>query len=178
MVKSCCPSRGTFVQVCHSIFTFTLFNVHFSHSVQELYLQDLTWPYPGQGALCTPHLNHSISSKRLGFWSYGLVNFRFMYCRFGKVQFHQSALIYVAMATIQLFGLFLKTWIAIVFQVFPHKRNFLWDKLLCFGHPKTLESLIIANVRTVTIKTFQKIIFAQIWSSTLKQLINAIFHSL
>ena len=65
---------------------------------------------------------------------------------------------YVAMATMQLFGLFLKTQIAIVFQVFPPERNFLWDKFLCFGHPNTLRSLIIANIRTVTMETFQKII--------------------
>ena len=75
-----------------------------------------------------------------------------------KVQFHQSALMYVAMATMQLFGSFLNTIIAIVFQVFPPERNFLWDSLLWFGHPNTLRSLIIANIRTITMETFQKII--------------------
>ena len=75
-----------------------------------------------------------------------------------KVQFHQSALMYVAMATMQVFGLFLKARIAIVFQVFPPERNLLWDSLLCFGHPNTLKSLIIANIRTVTMETFEKII--------------------
>ena len=64
---------------------------------------------------------------------------------------------YVAMATMQLFGLFLKTRIAIVFQVFPSERNFLWDNLLCFGH-NTLRSLIIANISSVTMETLQKII--------------------
>ena len=54
--------------------------------------------------------------------------------------------------------LFLKTQIAIVFQVFPPERNFLWDNLICFGHHHTLRSLIIANIRTVTMETFQKII--------------------
>ena len=44
------------------------------------------------------------------------------------------------------------------FQVFPPERNFLWDSLLCFGHPNTLRSLIIANIRTITMETFQKII--------------------
>ena len=44
---------------------------------------------------------------------------------FRKFQFHQSALMYVAMATIQIFGLILKTRISIVFQAFPHQRNFL-----------------------------------------------------
>ena len=38
----------------------------------------LTLSRPG-GTLCPPHLNHSISSKRLGVWSYGFVNFRFMF---------------------------------------------------------------------------------------------------
>ena len=58
------------------------------------------------------------------------------------------------------FGFFLKTRITIVFQVFPPEGNFLWDNLLCFGHPNpnTLRSLIIANIRTVTMETFQKII--------------------
>ena len=65
---------------------------------------------------------------------------------------------YVAMATMELFGLFLKIHIAIVFQVFPPERNFLWDNLLCFGHHNTLRSLIISNIRTVTMETFQKII--------------------
>ena len=68
----------------------------------------LTLSRPG-GTLCPPHLNHSISSKRLGVWSYGFVNFRFMFFSFRKVQFHQSALIYIAMATMQLSGLFLQT---------------------------------------------------------------------
>ena len=68
----------------------------------------LTLSRPG-GTLCPPHLYHSISSKRLGVWSYCFVNFLSMYIPFRKVQFHQSALVYVAMATTQLFGLFLKT---------------------------------------------------------------------
>ena len=105
-----------------------------------------------------PHLNHSISSKRLGVWSYCFVNFLSMHFPFRKVQLHQSALMYVAMATMQLFGLFLKTRISIVFQVFPPERNFLWDNLLCFGHHNTLRSLIISNIRTVTMEIFQKII--------------------
>ena len=64
----------------------------------------------------------------------------------------------VAMATMQLFGLFWKTRITIVFQVFPPERNFLWDSLPCFGHPNTLRSLIIAKIRTVTMETVQIII--------------------
>ena len=117
----------------------------------------LTLSRPG-GHFVPPHLNHSISSKRLGLWSYCLVTFLSMSFSFRKVQFHQSALMYVAMATMQLFGLFLKTRIAIVFLVIPPERNFLWDNLLCFGHHNTLRSLFIANIRTVTLKTFQKII--------------------
>ena len=105
-----------------------------------------------------PHLNHSISSKRLGVWSYCFRTFLSMYFPFRQVHFHQSGLMYVAMATMQLFGLFLKTRIAIVFQVFPPERNFLWDNLLCFGHHNTLRSLIKANIRAVTMERFQKII--------------------
>ena len=44
------------------------------------------------------------------------------------------------------------------FQVFLPERNFLWDSLLCFGHPKTLRSLIMANIRTVTMETIPEII--------------------
>ena len=79
-----------------------------------------------------------------------------------KVQFHQSALRYVAMATMQLFGLFLKTRVSIVFQVFAPERNVLLDNLLCYGHHNTLRSLIIANIRTVTMETFKKIILPKI----------------
>ena len=92
------------------------------------------------------------------------MTFLSMYFPFRKVQFHQSALKYVAMATIQLFGLILKTLISIVIQVFPPDRNFLWDNLLCFGHHNILRSLVKANIRTVTMEIFQKVIFAQIWS--------------
>ena len=56
---------------------------------------------------------------------------------------------------------FLKTEIANVYQVFPPGRNFLWDSLLCFGHPNTLRSLIIANIRTVTMETFQEMILSK-----------------
>ena len=65
---------------------------------------------------------------------------------------------YVAMATMQLFGLFLKTRIAIVFLVFPPERNFLWDNLLCLGHYNTLRSLIKAHIGSVTVEIFQKIL--------------------
>ena len=64
----------------------------------------------------------------------------------------------VAMVTIALFGELLKTLISIVFQVFPPERNFLWDNLLSFRHNYTLQILIKAIIRTVTIETFQKII--------------------
>ena len=43
-----------------------------------------------------------------------------------KLQFHQSDLMYVAMATMQLFSKISKTRISVVFQVFPPERNFLW----------------------------------------------------
>ena len=82
------------------------------------------------------------------------MTFLSMYFPLRKVQFHQSALMDDAMATMQLFGLFWKTQVAIVFQVFPSERNLLQDN----EHPNTLRSLIIANIRTVTMETFQKII--------------------
>ena len=117
----------------------------------------LTLSRPG-GPIVPPHQNHSMSLKRLGVWSFCFVTFLSINFPLRKVHIHQSALMYVAIATMQLFGLFLKTQIAIVFQVFPPERNFLWDDLLCFGHHNTLRSLIIANVRTVTMEIFQKII--------------------
>ena len=113
-------------------------------------------PIQVTGHFVPPHINHSISSKRLGVWSYGFVNFRFIYFPFRKVQFHQSARMQVALATMQLIGLFLKTQITFVFQVFPPERNFLLDNLLCFRHHDTLRSLITANIRTVTMETLQK----------------------
>ena len=122
-----------------------------------LYMAEL-YPIQARGHFVPPHLNHSISSKRLGVRSYCFVTFLSMYFPFRRFQFHQSALMYVAMATIQLFGLILKTRISIVFQVFSSVRNFLWENLLCFGHHNTLRSLIKANTRTITKGRFQKII--------------------
>ena len=127
--------------------------------------------------MCPPQLYHSISPKRLGVWSSCLVNFLSMYIPFRKVQFHQSALKYVDMATMQIFGLFLKTRILIVFQGFPPEKNFLWDNFLCFGHKNSLISSIKANMRC-HYGNIPENHFAQIWSSTLKQLISAMFHSL
>ena len=131
---------------------------------------------PG-GALCAPNLNYSITSKRLGVCSYCFVTFLSVYFPLRKVRFHQSALMYVAMANMQLFGLFLKTRIVIVFQVFPHERNFLWDNLLCFGHRNTLRSLIVANIRTVTKEAFQKIVLPKHGHRHKKQVTRAKFHS-
>ena len=65
---------------------------------------------------------------------------------------------YVARETMQLFGLFLKTRISNVFQVFPPEKNFLWDNFLCFGHQNSLINSIKANNRSVTMETFQKMI--------------------
>ena len=118
----------------------------------------LTLSRPGGGTLCPPHRYHIVSPKRLGVWSSCLVNFLPMYILFRKVQFCQSALMYVAMATMQLFGLFLKTQNSIVFQVFPPERNFLWDNFLCFGHQNSRRSSFKANIRSVIMETFQKII--------------------
>ena len=82
----------------------------------------------------------------------------FMYFPLRKVQFHRSALMYVAMATMQLFGLFLKSQIDIVLQVFPPERNFLWDNILSFGHHNALRISIKTNLRSVPMDTFQGIV--------------------
>ena len=65
---------------------------------------------------------------------------------------------HVAMATMQFFGLFLKTQISIVFQAFSPERNSLWDNHLCFEHHNALRSLIEADIRSVTVEKLQKII--------------------
>ena len=118
----------------------------------------LTPSRPGCEHIVSPHQNHSISSKRLRVWSYCFLTFLSGNFPFRKVQFHQSALMYVAMETIQPFGFILKTRFPIVFQLFPPERNFLWDNLLCFGHHNTLRSSIKAYIRSVTVERFQKII--------------------
>ena len=115
-------------------------------------------PIQARGHIVPPHKSHSISSKWLEVWSYYFVTFLSMHFPFRKVQFHQSAVIYVAMATMQLFGLFWKIQITIVFQVFPAERNFLWDTLLCFWHHNTVRSSIKVNIRSVTVERFQKIV--------------------
>ena len=50
------------------------------------------------------------------------MTFLSMHFPFRKVQFHQSALMYVALATMELFGLFLKTRISNVFK-YPRLRE-------------------------------------------------------
>ena len=108
-------------------------------------------PIQARVAHCAPsHQNHSISSKRV--WSYCFVTFLSRYLPFRKAQFHQSALMYVAISTIQFSGFILKTRISIVFKVFPLERNFLWNTVLCLGHHNTLSSLIKVTVRTVTVE--------------------------
>ena len=114
---------------------------------------------PG-GHIVPLYQNHRISSKRLGVWSFCFMTYLCDKFPFRKFQFHQSALMYVPMATIQLFSIIFKTQISIVFQVFPHEKNLLWDNPLCFGHHNTLRSLIEVNIRSVTstVERFQKII--------------------
>ena len=134
------------------------FDSQFTGSFQTVVMALTLSKRGGGGTFCPPHLYHSISSKRLEVWSYCLVKFLSMYIPFRKVQFHQSALMYVTMATMQLFGLFLKTQISIVFQVFPPERNFLSVNFLCFGRQNSRISSIKANIKSVTMETFQKII--------------------
>ena len=115
-------------------------------------------PIQARGAHCAPSPKSQHIFKTVWSLEFPLCDFSFYEFPFWKVQFNQSALMYVAMATIQLFGLILKTWISIVFQVFPPERNVLWDNFLCFGHHYTLIIAIKANIRTVTMETLQKII--------------------
>ena len=110
------------------------------------------------GAHCSPFQNHRMSSKRLEVWTSCFMTFLSGNFPFRKFQFYQSALMYVAMATIQLFGPISKIQISIVFQAFPPERNFLWNNLLCFAHHNTLRGYIEANIRSVTVERFQKII--------------------
>ena len=81
-------------------------------------------PIQARGHIVPPHQNHSTSSKQLVVWIYCFVTFLSMYFPFRKVQFHQSALKYVAMATIQLFGLISKTRMSIVFKSFHLRQTF------------------------------------------------------
>ena len=112
---------------------------HRRESGYKLCKNGLTLFRPGWH-IVPPYKNHRISSKRLGVWSFCFMNFLSSIFPYRKFQLHQSAFKYVAMAAIQLFNIILKTWISIVFQKFPHERNFLWDNLLYFGHFYTLRS--------------------------------------
>ena len=105
-----------------------------------------------------PYQSHRISSKRLGVLSFCFMNFLCGKFPFRKFQFHQSAHIYVVMAAVHLFSIILKFQLSIVFQVFPHEKNLLWDNPLCFGHHNTLRSLIEAPIRCVTVERPQKFI--------------------
>ena len=91
--------------------------------------------------------NHSISPKRLGVWRFCFGTFLSMNFPFRKVYFHHSALMYIAMATTQLFGLILKTRISIVFKYFHLRETLLWDSL-CIGHHNTLGSLIEDSINS------------------------------
>ena len=139
---------------------------HFEHNLQKqkisrsIMMKHRTcWPYLGQGAaLCAPSLkSHHIFKTAL--------SLKLLLCDF---YFYVSSITKSSVPPIiphvcshgnhATFGLILKPRTTIVFQVFPHERNFMWDILLCFGHHNTLRSLIIANIRTATMETFQKII--------------------
>ena len=68
---------------------------------------------------------------------------------------------YVAMATMGLFWLLFENLNPNVFQVIPPERKFLWDNLLSVRHHNTIRSSIKANVRTVTMKSFENIILLE-----------------
>ena len=86
--------------------------------------QNLTFSRKWGGHFVRPHLNHSISSKRLGVWSYCYVTFLSMYFPFRKVQFHHLAFVYVAMATMQLLPYFPKLESPLFFKYFHLRETF------------------------------------------------------
>ena len=132
-----------------------------------------------RGHIVPPHLNHSITSKRLWVRSYCFVTLLSRFLSIQTISVPPTSPQVCCHVNHTTFWPILKTRISIVFQVFPPERNFLWDNLLSFGHNNnTLRSLIKANIRTVTMKRFQKTYFAQKWLSTLNQLISARFQSL
>ena len=98
-----------------------------------------------------PHLNHSISSKRLGVWSYCFVTLFYAFpiqkCLLPPISRHVCC--HDNHAT---FRLIFENSNLQFFQVFPPERNFLWANLLCFGHHNPLRILIEANIRSVTVE--------------------------
>ena len=138
-------------KVCHLIKLRTSFQENLTIGCQ--YKRNMVFK---RGHIVPPHHNQNISSKRVGVWRFRFGTFLSMNFPFRKVYFHHSTLMYVAMATIQLFGLTVKTRIFIVFQVTPTERIFLWENLP-FRH-NTLRSLVEANIRSVTVERFHKII--------------------
>ena len=81
-------------------------------------------PVQARGYIVPPPLNRSISSKRLGVRSFCFVTFLSWNFPFRKVQFHQSAIMYVFMATIQLYGLTLKLGSPLFFKYFQLRETF------------------------------------------------------
>ena len=123
-------------------------------------LSQLTLSRPG-AAHCAPFTK--IPAYLQNSWEFGVsALWLFFLCIFHLQKFSStsqpSCTYMLPWQPCNFFGLFLKTRISTVFQVFPPERNFLWDNLLYFGHPNTLKSLIKANIRFFTMETFQKII--------------------
>ena len=78
-----------------------------------------------------------------------------MYFPFTKVQLHQSSLMYVAMATIQLLDLKLKLESPLSFKYFHLRETFCGITFYALDII-ILRSLIKANIRTVTMETSEK----------------------
>ena len=128
----------------------------------HLYEQKFTQfePYPGKGGLCasSPKSQHIFKTART--LALLLCDFSFYVFSIKKRSVPPTSS-HVCCHGNQATFYFLKTQIANVHEVFPPGRDFLLDSLLCVGHPNTLRSLITANIRTVTMETFQEMILSK-----------------
>ena len=113
-------------------------------------------PIQARGHFVPPHRNHSISSKRLGVWSYCFVTFFSMYFLFRKFCSTNQPSCMLPWQPYH-FQLNFENSKLHCFQVFSPERNFLWDNL-CFGHHNSLISSIKVNIRIVPMETFQNIL--------------------
>ena len=116
----------------------------------------LTLSRPG-GALCAPPSPISQHISKMA-WSLQLLlgEFSFYVYSFPKSSVPPISPHVCCHGNHATFRLIFESQNSIVFQVFPPERNFPWDNFLCIGHQNSLISSIKANIRSVTVETFQK----------------------
>ena len=115
--------------------------------------------YPCHRAYCAPlpkslitaFLQNGLKFRVSASWLFFLVNFN------SENRFHKSGLIYIAIATIQLFRINLKAWISLLFKYFHMRKTFLEMTFYSLGIIR-VRSLMKAHIRSVTVEIFQKII--------------------